>query len=77
MSLKDMIYKKCSSYSILCLKISQTSEFYKNTKDSGNLVNLSNEKITDFENVVFYSEYFFYIILKPFNQLSIAKQVVI
>ena len=45
------------------------TKFYKNTKDFGNSLN--------FENVVFYSEYFFYIILKPFNQFSIAEQVII
>ena len=44
MSLNNMVYKKCSSYSFLRLKISQTSEFYKNTKDFGNSVNLVNEE---------------------------------
>ena len=44
MSLNKIIYKKCSSYSFLLLKVRQTSECYKNTKDFGNSVNLVNEK---------------------------------
>ena len=32
MSLNNMVYKKCSSYSFLRLKISQISEFYKKNK---------------------------------------------
>ena len=48
MSVNNMVYKKCSSYSFLRQKVSQTSEFYKNTNDFENSVNLVNEKITDF-----------------------------
>ena len=44
MSPKNMVYKKWSSYSFLRLKVSQTREFYKNTEDFGNSVNLVNEK---------------------------------
>ena len=32
MSLKNMVYKKCSSYSFLRLKVSHTNEFYKHYK---------------------------------------------
>ena len=71
MSLKNMVYKKCSSYSCLRLKVRQNSEFSKNTKDFGKSVNLVKEKITDFWNVVFYSKSFFYATLKPFDQFII------
>ena len=47
-SLNNMAYKKYSSYSFLRLKVSQTSEFYKNAKDFGNSVNLVNEKNNGF-----------------------------
>ena len=43
---KQYVYKKCSSYSFLHLKVSQTNEFYKHYK--GNSMNLVNAKITDF-----------------------------
>ena len=42
MSVNNMVYKKCSSYSFLCLKVSQTSEFYKNTKHFGNSIIMVN-----------------------------------